>query len=105
MKNLPQLNREQLNEWREEILGHRSKKFPESFLFDQLFDERSPLAKDKLLSKRIEILVKKYPKADTRKSLKEFVPTALEFLKENGFIDDETYSKESLNCQIFIENS
>lgn len=71
MEEIPQLNRQQLNQWREKILGANSKKFPESFLFEQLFFERSPLSREKTLSERINVLIRKFPKADTRKGLRE----------------------------------
>jgi len=102
MKELPQLNKEQLNQWREKILGANSKKFPESFLFEQLFFERSPLVKEKLLSKRIEVLIRKYPKADTREGLQAIIPDALKYLRDNDYIDDKTYEEECDKCDNLV---
>jgi len=98
MKQLPQLNHEQLNEWREKILGENNKKFPDSFLFEQLFFERSPLSKGKLLSERIEILIHKYPQPDTCEGLTRMYPEILKFLIENEYLDEATCEKENEKC-------
>jgi hypothetical protein len=102
MKPLPQLNRHQLNEWREKILGEQSKKFPDSFLFEQLFFERSPLSKGKLLSERVEILINKYPQPDTYEGLLRMYPEILKFLKENEFLDETAYEKENEKCASLV---
>lgn len=99
MKEIPQLDQQQLNQWREKILGTNSKKFPESFLFEQLFFEKSPLSRGKLLSERIEILIKKFPRADTCEGLQMIFPNALKYLRDNGFLGDEDYEKESDKCK------
>ncbi|MFA4996408.1 MAG: hypothetical protein WC536_04690 [Patescibacteria group bacterium] len=98
MKEIPQLNQQQLNQWRDKILGENNKKFPESFLFEQLFFERSPLSREKTLSERIEVLIRKYPKADTSEGLQAIIPSTLEYLKENDFLDDATYEQECEKC-------
>ena len=94
MKPLPQLDRQQLNELRQEILGQDSNKFPNSFLFEQLFDERSALCRINKLSDRIRALLKKYPSQNTDDSLKAILPATLEYLKENGYLGDS----ESETC-------
>ncbi|MFA6492610.1 MAG: hypothetical protein WCV58_00470 [Patescibacteria group bacterium] len=106
MKEIPQLDQQQLNQWKEKILGANSKKFPESFLFEQLFFERSPLSREKNLSERIEVLIRKYPKADTRKGLQAIFPNALTYLRDNDFLDEKTYEEEHDKCMklIFGEN-
>jgi hypothetical protein len=98
MKEIPQLDRQQLNQWREEILGMNSKKFPESFLFEQLFFERSPLSREKNLSERIDVLIRKYPKADTREGLQTIFPDTLKYLRDNDFLDDAVYDQEYEKC-------
>lgn len=102
MKEIPQLDRQQLNQWREEILGNKSKKFPESFLFEQLFDERSPLAKEKYLSDRIRVLLIKYPIKDTYEGLKTILPKALKYLRDNDLIDEKTYEEECNKCDNLV---
>ena len=106
MKEIPQLDQQQLNQWKEKILGANSKKFPESFLFEQLFFERSPLSREKNLSERIEVLIRKYPKADTRKGLQTIFPNALMYLRDNDFLDEKNYEEEHEKCMklIFGEN-
>lgn len=94
MKPLPQLDRQQLNEPRQEILGQDSSKFPNSFLFEQLFYERSALCRINKFSDRIRALLKKYPSQNTDDSLKVILPATLEYLRENDFLGDS----ESETC-------
>jgi len=105
MKELPQLEREQLNKWKTQILGQNSKKFPESFLFEQLFFERSPLSRGKLLSERIAILIKKFPQPDTYRGLQIIFPDTLKYLRDNNFLDETSYKKEYEKCMNLIKNS
>ncbi len=102
MKKLPQLNKLELTQWKEKILGDRSSKFPDAFLFEQLFDERSPLAKEKTLSDRVRVLLIKYPKKDTYEGLKTIFPKALKYIKENDLIDEKTYEEEYDNCDNLV---
>lgn len=98
MKPLPQLNQNQLTEWREEILGERSNKFPDSFLFEQLFFERSPLSKAPKLSERLEILLSKYPQHNISSAITAMLPDILIYLRDNDYIDEAAYEEENNKC-------
>jgi hypothetical protein len=102
MKDLPQLDQQQLKEWREKILGRRSNKFPDSFLFEQLFFERSPLSRGKKLSDRIEGLAVKFKDANIFDGLIEIFPDILEYLKDNDFLDEAGYNKEYDKCMSLL---
>lgn len=102
MKLLPQLDRQQLNEYKEKMLGNNSKKFPESFLFEQLFVKYSPLSQGELLSERIKILMKKYRGADITEGLKVIFPDILKYLLDNGYIDEDIYEQEYDKCSNLV---
>jgi|GEM_PF-1747453 hypothetical protein len=98
MKDLPQLDREQLNEWREKILGENCNKFPHSFLFEQLFYECSPLSKGDLFSERTKILLRKFRNGNISEGLQQIFPDTLKFLRDNDYLDEETYHTEYDKC-------
>ncbi len=102
MKELPQLNKLELTQWKEKILGERSNKFPDAFFLEQLFDERSVLSKASMLSERIEGLIRKMPPAKTSNEMKAMWPKILSYLQDEGYIDEKLYEEETEKCSQLI---
>jgi hypothetical protein len=98
MHDLPQLEQEQLKEWKEKILGDRSNRFPDSFLFEQLFSERSPLSHGKLFSDRLRLLVRKFREANIYEALQAMFGDILKHLRDNGYLTEQAYEEEYEKC-------
>lgn len=103
MKELPKLDRDELNKWCKKILGENSNKFPHSFLFEQLFFERSPLSKGRLFSGRLELLKNKFKDANVSEGLAEIFPNILKYLRDNDYLDEKSYEEEYDRCVSLLE--